>query len=125
MDPALGALRPGPAPLAALAGEGRMRVADRLIAAVVQRVVRQTALADIGPALLVRPVGERVRLPQLVLLVPAQLRRVRARRGLVAADAGDPGVEVEQRTVERLELGDREIEVGIRLPEAVLGRRAF
>src|SRR5256885_9136390 len=73
---------------------------------------------------LVGPVGERVRLPELVLGVPAELRSVRAQRRLVATDAGDPGVEIEQRAVERLDLGDREVEVGIRLPEPVRDRVA-
>ena len=94
-----------------------MRVADRRVAAVVQRVVGQPALADVRPAVVVAPVGERVRLPQLVRRVPAELRRVRARRRLVAADAGDPGVEAAERPDERLDLGDREVEVGLALPE--------
>ena len=115
--------RAGPAALAARAGKRRVRVADRLVALVVQRVVRQPALLDVGPAVVVAPVGERARLPELVLLVPAELRRRRARRRLVAADAGDPAVEIEQRRVERRDLGDREVEVGLRLPELVLDRR--
>jgi hypothetical protein len=102
-----------------------VRVADRLVAAVVQLVVRQAPLADVGPAVLVRPVGERVRLPELVRLVPAELRRVRARRRLVAADPGDPAVEVEERAVQRLELRLREVEVGLRVPEPVLDARAL
>ena len=112
----------GPAALAADARDRRVRVADRRVALVVQRVVRQPALADVRPAVVVAPVGERVRLPQLVLRVPAELRRVGACRRLVAADAGDPRVEVEQRAVQRLELRDREIEVGVLLPELVLDR---
>src|SRR5690348_7878315 len=84
--PALRLLGAGPAALAPLAGERRVRVPDRVVALIVQRVVRQPALADVGPALLVRPVGERVRLPELVLLVPPELRRGRAGRRLVAAD---------------------------------------
>ena len=117
MEAALGAARAGPAAVAAGAGARRVGVADRLVAAVVQRVVGQPALADVGPAVVVAPVGERVRLPQLVRRVPAELRRVRARRRLVAADAGDPGVEVAERPDQRLDLGDGEVEVGLALPE--------
>src|SRR4051812_49170384 len=124
MQPAFGPLRAGPAALAALARLGRVRVPDRLVALVMERVVGQPALADVRPAVLVGPVGEWVGLPELVLLVPAELRSVRAQRRLVAADAGDPGIEVEQRTVERLDLDDREVEVGIRLPEPVRDRVA-
>ncbi len=54
--------------------------------------------------MLVRPVRERVRLPELVLLVPAELGRVRPRRRLVAANAGDPAVEPGERAVQRLDL---------------------
>src|SRR4029078_3688344 len=46
-------------------------------------------------------------------------------RRLVAADAGDPRVEIEQRAVERLDLGNGEGEMGVRLPEPVLDRSAF
>ena len=102
-----------------------MRVADRGVALVVQRVVGQAALLDEGPAVVVAPVGERIRLPELVLLVPAELRRAGARRGLVAADAGDPAVEIEEGTVERLDLCDREVQVGLRLPELVLDGAAL
>src|SRR3954468_17534436 len=123
MDPAFGALGSRPAAFATLARLGRMRVADRVVALVMQLVVRQVALADVRPAVVVRPVGERVRLPQLVLLVPAELRRIGAGRRLVAADPRDPAVEVEQSAVERLELRDREVEIGIRLPERILDRR--
>src|SRR5206468_1084554 len=82
-------------------------------------------LLDVGPAALVAPVGERAGLPQLMLVVPPELRGLRARRRLVAAHAGDPAVEVEQRLVERRDLRDREVEVGLRLPQSVLDRLAL
>src|SRR5579884_2317987 len=109
MHAALRALAARPAALAAGAGDRRVRVADRVVAAV----------ADVRPAALVRPVGERVRLPELVLGVPAELRRARARGRLVAADAGDPGVEAAERPDERLDLRDREVEVGLALPQVL------
>src|SRR4051812_49380962 len=124
VQPAFGPLRAGPAPFAALAWLRGVRVADRLVTLVMQLVVRQGAVADVRPAVVVAPVGERVGLPELVLLVPAELRGIGTQRRLVAADAGDPGVEIEQRAVERLDLGDREVEIGIRLPEPVLDRFA-
>ena len=117
MEPALGPVAAGPAALAAGARQRRVGVADRRVAPVVQRVVGEAAFADVRPAVVVAPVGERVRLPQLVRGVPAELRRVRACRRLVAADAGDPAVEVSERADERLDLGDREVEVGLALPE--------
>ena len=109
-----------------------MGVADRRVAAVVQRVVGEPAFPDVRPAVVVAPVGERVRLPQLVRGVPAELRRVRACRRLVAADAGDPAVELSERADQRLDLGDGEVEVGLALPELLavsrrqlLGARAL
>src|SRR4051812_45505028 len=49
-----------PATLAALGRQRAVRAADRVVAAVVERVVRQLVLVDVGPHLRVRPVGERV-----------------------------------------------------------------
>src|SRR5262245_53013133 len=120
MESAFGPLRAGPASFATLARNRGVGVPDRVVAAVVQHVVGEVALADVRPAVVVAPVRYRIRLPELVLLVPAELGRVRPRRRLVAPDAGDPGVQVEQGAVERLDLGNREIEVGLCLPEPVL-----
>src|SRR3954462_10411906 len=125
MQPAFGPLRAGPAALASLARLGRVRVPDRLVALVMERVVGQAALADVGPAHLVGPVGEWVGLPELVLLVPAELRRRGAGRRLVAADARDPRVEAAERRDERRDLSDRQVQVGVRLPELVLDPLTF
>src|SRR5262249_39792408 len=125
VEAALGPVGTGPATLPAGPRDRRVRVADRVVPAVVQPVVRQAALADVRTAVLVAPGCERVRLPQLVALVPAELRRVGARRRLIAADPGDPRVEVEQRAVERPDLRDREVEVRLRLPEAFLDPAAL
>src|ERR671919_505177 len=68
---------------------------------------------------------ERLDLPDAVALGPLDLLRVRARRALLAADAGDPGVVPRQRALERLDLADVAAAVGIGLPEPVgrvLGR---
>src|SRR3954468_11734166 len=118
MDPALRPFRPGPATLAALARLRRVRIPDRGVAPVVELVVRQPALPDVGPAVLAAPVRERVGLPELVSLVPTELRRFGPRRRLVAADPGDPAVEVEQRAGERLERPGRPVEGGVFLPAA-------
>src|SRR5204863_6098178 len=120
VDPSLRLVGAHPTPLAAFSGASRVRVADRVVAAVVQRVVWQPARADVLPAALVAPVGERAHLPELVLLVPTELGCFGPRRRLVAADAGDPGVELAERPHERCDLRDGEIEVGLRLPELVL-----
>src|SRR5262249_20297618 len=119
METAFGLGRAGPAALAARARERAMRAPDGGVAAVVELVVGQVMLVDVVPAALVVPVGERRRLPELVRLVPADLRRVRARRRLVAADARDPRVEPAEGAVERLHLPDRAAEVGLALPEPV------
>src|SRR5262245_62119232 len=117
MKAALGSAGAGPAPLATGARDRRVLVTDRRVALVVERVVGQAALTDVRPAVVVAPFRDRVRLPELVRRIPTQLRRVRARRRLVATDARDPTVEVEERAGQRLHLRDREVEVRLRLPQ--------
>src|SRR2546423_6968381 len=102
-----------------------MGAADRGVAALVEWVVRQVALLDVVPATGVVPVGEGVRLPELVWLVPAPLRRGCARRRLVAAQAGDPGVEVGERVGERGDLADRAAELRLAFPERVAVHRGL
>ena len=76
---------------------------------------------DVRPDALLVPVGERVHLPDAVALRPLDLRRRRAARRLVAADAGDPGTVGLERLDQRLDLADVAAAVGIALPEV----RAF
>src|SRR2546423_3453865 len=89
-------VRAGPAAGALLlVGRGRPgagNAADRAIARLVQRVVRNLVDLDVGPDALLVPVGERVDLPDAVAVRPLQLRRRRAARRLVSADAGDPAL---------------------------------
>src|SRR6266480_5182077 len=78
-----------------LVGRGRPGTgdaADRAVAGLVQRVVRNLVDMDVGPDALLVPVGERVELPDVVAVRPLQLRRRRAARRLVSADAGDPAL---------------------------------
>src|SRR5262249_18234209 len=65
--------------------------ADRAIAAVVERVVRNLVDRDVRPDPLLVPAGERVDLPDAVALRPDHRRSVRAARGLITADAAEPG----------------------------------
>src|SRR3954469_21722733 len=96
MDAALELVGSGPAAGAFLLlgrnRAGARNAADRPEADVVQRVVGNLVDRDVGPDALLVPVGERVQLPDLEAVRPLHLRRVGAARGLVAADAGDPGV---------------------------------
>src|SRR5581483_11351153 len=83
------------------------RAADRLVAAVVERVVRDVALAHVVPDLLLRPLGERVELhDRAVVVIDLDLADVRARRPLVPAEAGDPRVERVQVLRQRQHLAD-------------------
>ena len=69
---------PAQRPLAAAAGLGAGRAADRGVALVVQRVVGQVALVDALPQVALGPVGERVVLPHRALVVELdELRRTR------------------------------------------------
>src|SRR5262245_52807009 len=117
MQAALGLFHARPAALPARAGAGAVRAADRVVAAGVQRVDGEVALGDVGRDVLVGPVGERARLPELVALVPAELRGVRARRRLDAPDACDPAVDVGESACQRLDLADGAAEVGLTLPQ--------
>src|SRR6476661_10105409 len=90
---------------------------DRAEADVVEWVVGNLVDRDVGPDALLVPVGERVQLPDLVALGPLHLRRLRAARRLVAADAGDPGVVRLERVQQRLDLADVAAAVGVGLPE--------
>src|ERR1700751_2248147 len=92
MDPALGLVGPGPAAAAAGAGGGAGRASDRCVALVVQGVVGQVVLEDVAPDVLLRPVGERVELPDAPALVSLQLRCGGARRSLLAAAGRGPGI---------------------------------
>src|ERR1700728_481568 len=107
METALGLLSPCPAALAPGAWPRARRAADRLVALVVQRVVGQVTLVDTPPQVLVGPVGERVVLPQSALLVAFDQLRLRPRRALLAADAGDPALGAGERIFQRCHLRDR------------------
>src|SRR5881275_1408684 len=106
MDAALELVGAGPAAGALLfLGRDRPRARDapdRAEADVVKRVVGNLVDLDVGPDALLVPVGERVQLPDLVALRPLHLRRGRAARRLVAADAGDPAVVGLERLQQRL-----------------------
>src|SRR2546423_11211963 len=94
VQPALDLVGARPAALAAARGRGAVGAADRRVAAVVQLVVRHVVAHDVVPHVGLAPVRERVRLPQAVLVVPVQLGGVRAAWRLLAAQAGDPGVDL-------------------------------
>ena len=64
------------------------------------------------PQVLLGPVGERVVLDDAAGVVVLDGLRVGARRGLLAADAGDPRVGAGQRALERRDLGVRAAVVG-------------
>ena len=88
-----------------------------------QLVVGNVVLRDVVPDVLLAPLGERVGLPELVLVVPVELRRLAAARRLIAPHAGHPRVHLRQRLLERLHLANAAAGVGVRVPQlvAVLG----
>src|SRR5438094_9346273 len=114
-------VRAGPAAGALLlVGRGRSgagNAADRAIARLVQRVVRNLVDLDVGPDALLVPVRERVKLPDAVAVRPLRLRSRRAARRLVAADAGDPAVIRAERFQQGLDLADVAAAVRVRFPE--------
>src|SRR5215211_985108 len=121
MDAALELPRAGPASralvLATADRTGAGDAADRGIARVVQRVVGDLVDREVRGDPLGVPVDERLNLPHVVALGMLDLLGVRARRGLLAPDAGDPGLVRLERLDERLDLADVAAAVGIRLPQ--------
>src|SRR5215211_818060 len=121
MDAALELPRARPAPgalvLARADRTGARDAADRGVARVVQRVVRNLVDREVRRDALGVPVDERLDLPDVVALGVLDLLGVRARGGLLAADAGDPGLVRLERLHERLDLADVAAAVGIRLPQ--------
>src|ERR671931_1807125 len=108
-----------PAAFAGAAGPGAVRAADRGVAAIVELVVGDVVLDDVAPDVLLGPVRQRVGLPELVLLVPLELRGPRSHRRLLAAKPGDPAVDVRKRLVHRRDLADAAAGVLIAVPELV------
>src|SRR6478752_67277 len=117
VDAALDLVRARPASGAVAARVGAVRASDRGVAAIVQRVVGDVVGGDVGPDVALGPVGQRVELPQAVLAVPVQLGRVGAPGRLIAAQPGDPGVDVGEGLVERRDLADRAAAVGVAVPQ--------
>src|SRR5436309_2603874 len=96
---------------------GARNAADRAVADVVQRVVRNLIHLNVGPNSLFVPLCQRMELPNTVALGPFELRRAGPARRLIAPDARDPGVVGLEDAEERLDLPDLAAAVGIALPE--------
>src|SRR5688572_24184258 len=125
VQPALRLAGAEPTAFSSGARRGAVGAADRSVSALVERVDGEVALPDVRPDVVVRPVCERACLPELVTVVPAELRRPGAARRLVAADAGDPPFEPGERGAEGADLADRAAEVRVPLPEPVAVRRGL
>src|SRR3954454_7564798 len=124
VQPALRLVGIGPAALASRVRRQRaVRAADRRVAAVVQLVVRDLVTRDVLPHVALRPVGQRVRLPQPVAQVPVDLLGAPARGRLLAPQARDPAVDVGQRALQRRDLADAAALVGLTRPQRLAVRR--
>src|SRR4051794_9587057 len=121
VDPALELVGAGPAACALLFvlrdRPGAGNAADGAIPRLVQRVVGNLVHLDVRPDALLVPVRERVHFPDVVALRPLELRRLRAARRLVAADARDPGAVGAEGGEQGLALGDLTAGVGVALQE--------
>src|SRR5438045_5823867 len=110
MDAALELVGAGPPARALfLVGTDRPRArdaADRPVAGVMQRVVRDLIDLNVGPNSLFVPVCQRMELPDTVALRPFQLRSPAPARRLIAPDARDPGVVGLEDAQQRLDLPD-------------------
>ena len=72
-----------------------------------------------APQVLLGPLDERVELPDPALVVPLDRLGVGPRRRLLAADAGDPGVDAAERALQR---GDLALAAAVRRAGPVAGR---
>ena len=100
--PAAGALG-----LARRDGAGARRAADRRVALVEERVVRDVVLAHVVPDPVERPVGHRVQLHDpAVVPVQLHLRDVPPAPPLLPAEPRDPRVERRELALQRLHLAD-------------------
>src|SRR5262249_19684888 len=123
VDAALELVRAGPAAGAlVLAGGDRARArnaADRRVAPVVQRVVRNLVHVDVRLHALRVRVADGLPLPDAAARRPPDLPRTSARRRLLAADDGDPCGVRPERALERLDLADVATAVGLGPPQPV------
>src|ERR1700704_349493 len=128
MDAAFELVRSGPPTRTfVLTDENRARAgdaADRGIARVVQRVVRNLVHLDVRLDALGVPVHDGLDLPDAVALRPLDALCICTRQRLLAADAGNPGVVRRERALERLDLADVTAAVRVALPQvrALLNR---
>src|SRR5471030_1006626 len=82
------------------------RAAYRWVALVVQGIIGDVVVADVVPDVLLRPVGERIKLGHAVGRIVFLHMQFGARGRLGAALAGDPGLVAGQRAAERFDLAD-------------------
>src|SRR5512133_3469063 len=117
MDAAFELVRPGPPSgtfvLAYEDGARAGNAADRRIARVVQRVVRNLVHVDVRLDALRVPVHDGLDLPDAVALRPLDALCICTRQRLLAADAGNPGVVRRERALERLDLADVTAAIGV------------
>src|SRR6266542_144817 len=125
MNAALQLVRAGPAPgtlvLVLLNGTRAWDAADRRIARIVQRVVRDLVHDDVRLQALRLQVDDRMALPDAVAFRPLDTLGIRTRQCLLAADPSNPRVVGSQRTLERLDLADVTAAIRVARPEV----RAF
>src|SRR5919204_2408415 len=105
--------------LARTDGTGTRDAADRRVAGVVERVVRDLVDVDVRLHALRVPIDERLDLPDTEALRPFELLRVCPRGALLAPDPRDPCVVACQCALERLDLADVTATVCVALPEPV------
>src|SRR5439155_13706242 len=118
---ALRLLETGPAPGARVFARqdraGAVGAANAWVVLIVERIIEHVVGADVVPDLVPGPIGQRVQFRQLEFGVPLELASALTRGSLVAADAGDPGVELLQLRLQRLDLAQVAALVGLAAPK--------
>ena len=75
-------------------------------------------VVDVPPDLMGRPIGDRIDFHQMKFRVPCDLCRGGAKDSLVAANAGNPGVQSGKLLAEGFDLAERAASVRIAMPES-------
>ena len=93
-----------------------MRAADAWIILIVQFIVWDVVVVDVAPDLLGSPVHDRIDFHEIELRVPLNSVRTGSGGGLVAANTGNPSVQLAELPAEWFDLTQAAAEVGVATP---------
>ena len=93
-----------------------MGATNTWVVAVMERIIGNLVLADVIPYLLGGPIHDGVDLHQIKLSIPLNFSRLGPNQGLIAADAGNPGLKFPQLSPQRLNFAQFAAQIGVAVP---------